>query len=70
MTVYLLWLHDRVLGVYASRPTAMKAARTEMKRRWPSETFTGRGYRSTLGYRWHSQRIARLEVEPFEVRGR
>lgn len=68
-TVYLLWLHDMVLGVFASRATAMRAARREMKTRWQGETFTGRGD-STERYRWHSQRVSRLEVEPFPVRQR
>lgn len=66
MTVYLLWLHDSVLGVFASFPAAEAAGLDTMKQRFPGQTFKlhhhGRGH-----VRWFNDRVARLEVEPFQV---
>jgi hypothetical protein len=67
--VWLLWLHDTVLGVYATKAPAVSHAQLVMYRDFPDEQFFERR-QSGGGIRWHSHRISRLEVEPFEVRDR
>jgi len=67
MTVWVLWLHDMVLGIYRTKAPAMTRAHRVMRQRYPDEKFFERP-QSGGGVRWHSHRISRLEVEPFEVR--
>jgi hypothetical protein len=60
--VYLAWLNDQLLDVYAEWDDAESRIEVE-KRRYPDERF-----RQLPSGRWHSQRIARLEVEERKVK--
>ena len=65
--VWVLCLHDMVLGVYATKRPAVTRAEKEMRERFPEEHFF-ESRQSGGGIRSHSHRVSRLEVEPFEVR--